>query len=49
MGLGTEIDTTAGHVRFGHTGSNVGYCCFSFAWPGTGAAVAVMAADQRRA
>lgn len=39
-GLGTEVDGGAG--RFGHTGSSVGYTCFSFFWPGAGAAVAVM-------
>ena len=32
-GLGTEIDDSTGHRRFGHTGGNVGYNCFSFAWP----------------
>jgi CubicO group peptidase (beta-lactamase class C family) len=37
-GLGTEL----GESRFGHTGYNVGYTCFSFAWPDAGAAVAVM-------
>jgi hypothetical protein len=37
MGLGTEVDTSGGYLRFGHTGSNVGYGCFSFAWPGTAA------------
>lgn len=46
MGLGTEVDTSGGYLRFGHTGSNVGYGCFSFAWPGTGAAVAVMANSE---
>lgn len=43
MGLGTEVDTSAGYLRFGHTGGNAGYGCFSFAWPATGMAVAVMA------
>jgi CubicO group peptidase (beta-lactamase class C family) len=43
MGLGTELRTSGGRLRFGHTGSNVGYCCYSFAWPDAGAAVAVMA------
>jgi CubicO group peptidase (beta-lactamase class C family) len=42
MGLGTEVDSASGHLRFGHTGSNVGYGCFSFAWPAAGAALAVM-------
>jgi len=37
-GLGTEI----GDGRFGHTGQNTGYSCFSFAWPASGMAVAVM-------
>lgn len=46
MGLGTEVDTTGGYLRFGHTGGNVGYVCFSFAWPDTGAAVAVMANSE---
>jgi CubicO group peptidase (beta-lactamase class C family) len=46
MGLGTEVDTSGGYLRFGHTGGNVGYACFSFAWPGTGAAVAVMANSE---
>ncbi len=39
-GLGTEV-SGSGH-RLGHTGSNVGYNCLSFAWPGAGVAVAVM-------
>ncbi len=38
FGLGTEI----GEGRFGHTGQNTGYSCFSFAWPASGTAVAVM-------
>jgi hypothetical protein len=42
-GLGTEIDDSAGRRRFGHTGGNAGYGCFSFAWPEAGCAVAVMA------
>jgi len=42
-GLGTEVDDSNGRLRFGHTGSNIGYNCFSFAWADTGAAVAVMA------
>ena len=46
MGLGTEIEGSAGCLRFGHTGGNVGYGCFSFAWPGAGAAVAVMANSE---
>ena len=37
-GLGTEL----GDGRFGHTGQNTGFSCFSFAWPATGTAVAVM-------
>jgi CubicO group peptidase (beta-lactamase class C family) len=37
-GLGTEL----GDGRFGHTGQNTGYSCFSFAWPASGTAVAVM-------
>jgi len=38
FGLGTEL----GDRRFGHTGQNTGYSCFSFAWPASGTAVAVM-------
>ncbi|MEU4771580.1 serine hydrolase domain-containing protein [Micromonospora sp. NPDC023644] len=38
FGLGTEL----GDGRFGHTGQNTGYSCFSFAWPVSGTAVAVM-------
>jgi CubicO group peptidase (beta-lactamase class C family) len=38
FGLGTEL----GEGRFGHTGQNTGYTCFSFAWPASGTAVAVM-------
>ena len=38
FGLGTEV----GDGRFGHTGQNTGYSCFSFAWPASGTAVAVM-------
>jgi CubicO group peptidase (beta-lactamase class C family) len=45
-GLGTETDDSTGHRRFGHTGGNVGYNCFSFAWPDAGAAVAVMANSE---
>ncbi|MEU7588411.1 serine hydrolase domain-containing protein [Micromonospora sp. NPDC049230] len=39
-GLGTEVDDSA--RRFGHTGSNVGYTCFSYVWPDSGIAVAAM-------
>ena len=38
FGLGTEV----GDGFFGHTGQNTGYRCFSFAWPASGTAVAVM-------
>ena len=38
FGLGTEL----GDGCFGHTGQNTGYSCFSFAWPASGTAVAVM-------
>ena len=38
FGLGTEV----GDGCFGHTGQNTGYSCFSFAWPASGTAVAVM-------
>ncbi|GAA2188492.1 serine hydrolase domain-containing protein [Micromonospora lupini] len=41
-GLGTEIDDRAGCRRFGHTGLNVGYTCFSYVWPDSGTAVAAM-------
>jgi CubicO group peptidase (beta-lactamase class C family) len=41
-GLGTEIHDSIDHWRFGHTGLNVGYNCFSFAWPDASAAVSVM-------
>jgi CubicO group peptidase (beta-lactamase class C family) len=38
FGLGTEL----GDGCFGHTGQNTGYSCFSFTWPASGTAVAVM-------
>jgi CubicO group peptidase (beta-lactamase class C family) len=38
FGLGTEL----GEGCFGHTGQNTGYSCFSFAWPASGTAGAVM-------
>jgi hypothetical protein len=38
FGLGTEVRD--GH--FGHTGQNTGFSCFSFAWPASHTAVAVM-------
>jgi CubicO group peptidase (beta-lactamase class C family) len=38
FGLGTELSDD----YFGHTGQNTGYSCFSFAWPASGTAVAVM-------
>ncbi|SCG69050.1 CubicO group peptidase, beta-lactamase class C family [Micromonospora inositola] len=41
-GLGTEVDDRAGRRRFGHTGLNVGYTCFSYVWPDSGTAVAAM-------
>ena len=41
-GLGTEVDDNAWHRRFGHTGLNVGYTCFSYVWPDSGTAVAAM-------
>jgi CubicO group peptidase (beta-lactamase class C family) len=41
-GFGTEVNNDAGYQRFGHTGGNIGYNCFSHAWPDAGAAVAVM-------
>ncbi|MET8040848.1 serine hydrolase domain-containing protein [Micromonospora sp. NPDC005215] len=45
-GLGTEVDDHAGRRRFGHTGMNVGYTCFSFVWPDSGTAVAAMTNSQ---
>ncbi|MEU6206283.1 serine hydrolase domain-containing protein [Micromonospora musae] len=41
-GLGTEVDDRAGRRRFGHTGQNVGYTCFSYVWPDSRIAVAAM-------
>lgn len=41
-GLGTELVDRAGCRRFGHTGQNVGYTCFSYVWPDSGTAVAAM-------
>ncbi|MEU1679102.1 serine hydrolase domain-containing protein [Micromonospora zamorensis] len=41
-GLGTELADRAGCRRFGHTGQNVGYTCFSYVWPDSGTAVAAM-------
>ncbi|WP_436531676.1 serine hydrolase domain-containing protein [Actinoplanes sp. HUAS TT8] len=38
FGLGTEL----GEGCFGHTGQNTGFSCFSFVWPASGTAVAVM-------
>lgn len=38
FGLGTEL----GEGCFGHSGQNTGYSCFSFAWPASSTAVAVM-------
>ncbi|WP_030441908.1 serine hydrolase domain-containing protein [Actinoplanes subtropicus] len=38
FGLGTEF----GDGCFGHTGQNTGFSCFSFVWPASGTAVAVM-------
>ena len=38
FGLGTEVSDG----RFGHTGQNTGYSCFSFVWSASGTAVAVM-------
>jgi CubicO group peptidase (beta-lactamase class C family) len=43
MGLGTQVETVDGRLRFGHGGTNVGYRCFTIAWPDLGAAVAAMA------
>ncbi|GGO21029.1 serine hydrolase domain-containing protein [Micromonospora parathelypteridis] len=41
-GLGTEVVERVGRRRFGHTGLNVGYTCFSYVWPDSGFAVAAM-------
>ena len=41
-GLGTEVQ----NGRFGHWGGNVGYNCFSFAWAGSGVAVAAMSNSE---
>ncbi|MEV5208882.1 serine hydrolase domain-containing protein [Micromonospora sp. NPDC053740] len=41
-GLGTELDDRAERRRFGHTGLNVGYTCFSYVWPDSGIGVAAM-------
>ncbi|MEU8116751.1 serine hydrolase domain-containing protein [Micromonospora sp. NPDC048947] len=41
-GLGTELDERAERRRFGHTGLNVGYTCFSYVWPDSGIGVAAM-------
>ena len=41
-GLGTHVDEHGDRVRFGHSGGNSGYCCWSYTWPDTGASVAVM-------
>jgi CubicO group peptidase (beta-lactamase class C family) len=43
MGLGTQVETVDGRLRFGHGGTNVGYRCFTIAWPDLGTAVAAMA------
>ncbi|HEX6340325.1 serine hydrolase domain-containing protein [Umezawaea sp.] len=42
-GLGVHVDATG---RFGHTGGNVGYGCWTFTWPSTGATMAVMANNE---
>ena len=41
-GLGTEVSDG----RFGHTGQNTGYSCFSFAWRASSTAVAVMTSAE---
>lgn len=43
MGLGTELEAIDGQRQFGHGGSNVGYRCFTVAWPDLGTAVCAMA------
>ena len=41
-GLGTEVSDG----RFGHTGQNTGYSCFSFAWRASSTAVVVMTSAE---
>ncbi|GAA1642166.1 serine hydrolase domain-containing protein [Actinoplanes couchii] len=43
FGLGTELRDGC----FGHSGQNTGYNCFSYVWPETGRAVAVMTGDEK--
>jgi hypothetical protein len=43
-GLGTEV--RGGQLRFGHGGQNIGYTCFSYAWPAAGTAVAVIPGNR---
>ncbi|HET7012589.1 MAG TPA: serine hydrolase domain-containing protein [Streptosporangiaceae bacterium] len=43
MGLGTQLETAYGQQWFGHGGSNIGYRCYTMAWPELGTAVAAMA------
>ncbi|WP_433796750.1 hypothetical protein [Actinoplanes sp. CA-252034] len=38
FGLGVEL----GAGCYGHTGQNTGFSCFSFVWPASGTAAAVM-------
>ncbi|MCS7483357.1 serine hydrolase domain-containing protein [Umezawaea endophytica] len=38
-GLGVHVDAAG---RFGHTGGNLGYGCWTFTWPDAGATMAVM-------
>ncbi|GAB7051432.1 hypothetical protein JCM9534A_65580 [Catenuloplanes indicus JCM 9534] len=44
FGVGAEV----GDGYFGHTGQNVGFSSFSFVWPASGTAVAVMIDDDDR-
>lgn len=41
-GLGWTVETIGGALRFGHSGSNIGYQCQVVAWPEQGVGAAVM-------
>lgn len=41
-GLGWTVETIDGALRFGHSGSNIGYQCRVVAWPERGVGAAVM-------
>jgi CubicO group peptidase (beta-lactamase class C family) len=44
-GLGTEVDKRSG--LFGHSGSNIGYACWSYTWPEHSMSMTVMANTDR--